>query len=118
MPPFRTLRGVGNLRPARGGAPGPRAGPQAHLEAAPRRAIRIDRPPRLRTAGPPEVIAMDGRLDLTRARREAKALLAAMRADDPAAKLSDAQLAVARDWGERSWPALVRRAEAEAAARP
>ncbi len=56
---------------------------------------------------------MDGRLDLTRARREAKALLAAARAGDPAAcarlgaapKLSDAQLAVARDWGERSWPA-------------
>jgi Ankyrin repeats (3 copies) len=61
---------------------------------------------------------MDGRLDLTRARREAKARLSAMRAHDPAAKLSDAQLAVARDWGERSWPALVRRAEAEAAARP
>ena len=66
---------------------------------------------------------MDGRLDLTRARREAKALLAAACAGDPAArarlgaapKLSDAQLAVARDWGERSWPALVRRAEAEAA---
>ena len=66
---------------------------------------------------------MDGRLDLTRARREAKALLAAARAGDPAArarlgdapKLSDAQLAVARDWGERSWPALVRRAQAEVA---
>jgi GNAT superfamily N-acetyltransferase len=58
---------------------------------------------------------MDGRLDLTRARREAKARLAAMRAGDPAAKLSDAQLAIARDWGERSWPALVRRAEAESA---
>ena len=48
------------------------------------------------------------------------------RAGDPAArarlgaapKLSDAQLAVARDWGERSWPALVRRAETEAATRP
>jgi GNAT superfamily N-acetyltransferase len=53
---------------------------------------------------------MDGRLDLTRARREAKARLAVMRASDPAAKLSDAQLAIARDWGERSWPALVRRA--------
>jgi len=53
---------------------------------------------------------MDGRLDLTRARREAKARLATMRADDPAAKLSDAQLAIAREWGERSWPALVRRA--------
>jgi GNAT superfamily N-acetyltransferase len=56
---------------------------------------------------------MDGRLDLTRARREAKARLAAMRADDPAAKLSDAQLAIAREWGERSWPALVRRAARE-----
>jgi hypothetical protein len=56
---------------------------------------------------------MDGRLDLTRARREAKTRLAAMRADDPAAKLSDAQLAIAREWGERSWPALVRRAARE-----
>jgi ankyrin repeat protein/GNAT superfamily N-acetyltransferase len=68
------------------------------------------------------VIAMHGRLDLTRARREAKALLAAARAGDPAARarlgespqLSDAQLAVARELGERSWPALVQRAEAEA----
>src|SRR5215470_11588661 len=62
---------------------------------------------------------MHGRLDLGRARREAKALLAAARAGDPAARerlgdspqLSDAQLAIAREWGERSWPALVRRAE-------
>ena len=41
----------------------------------------------LRTAGPPEVIVMDGRpVDLARARREAKALLKAARAGDAAAR--------------------------------
>lgn len=55
---------------------------------------------------------MDGRpVDLARARREAKALLRAARADDPDARLADAQLAVARSLGARSWPALVRRVE-------
>jgi ankyrin repeat protein/GNAT superfamily N-acetyltransferase len=73
------------------------------------------------------VIVMDARpVDLARARREAKALLRAARSGDaaalaristPAPQLSDAQLAVARELGARSWPALVRRAEAEAAAR-
>jgi ankyrin repeat protein/GNAT superfamily N-acetyltransferase len=73
------------------------------------------------------VIVMDARpVDLARARREAKALLRAARSGDPAAlarigkrepRLADAQLAVARELGARSWPALVRRAEAEAAAR-
>jgi ankyrin repeat protein/GNAT superfamily N-acetyltransferase len=80
------------------------------------------------------VIVMDGRpVDLTRARREAKALLAAARAGDPAARervlgvrpgagaeaprLADAQLAVARELGARSWPALVRDAQARAMAR-
>jgi ankyrin repeat protein len=73
------------------------------------------------------VIVMDARpVDLARARREAKALLRAARGGDPAAlarvgtptpQLSDAQLAVARGLGARSWPALVRQAEAEAAAR-
>jgi GNAT superfamily N-acetyltransferase len=64
---------------------------------------------------------MDARpVDLARARREAKALLRAARAGEPEAvarvgvdapKLSDAQLAVARELGARSWPALVRRVE-------
>ena len=64
---------------------------------------------------------MDGRIDLSRARREAKALLKAARAGDPEElrriglpqpRLADAQLAIAREQGERSWPGLVRRAEA------
>lgn len=58
-------------------------------------------------------------IDLDRARREAKARLAAARRGeivlraDRAPRLADAQRAVARDLGERSWPALVARAEAE-----
>src|SRR3954447_14314316 len=84
---------------------------------------------------------MDGRpVDLPRARREAKALLAAARAGDAAARervlavhpaagtdaprLADAQLAIpralgARRWalGARSWPALVREAQARDMAR-
>jgi ankyrin repeat protein/GNAT superfamily N-acetyltransferase len=72
---------------------------------------------------------MDGRIDLDRARREAKRLLRAARAGDEAAlgrmaaaaaeplRLADAQRAVARELGEASWPRLVRRAEAEAVAR-
>jgi ankyrin repeat protein/GNAT superfamily N-acetyltransferase len=80
------------------------------------------------------VIVMDGRpVDLARARREAKALLRAARAGDAAARervlaarpagdpdalrLADAQLAVAREIGARSWPALVRDAQARAVAR-
>jgi ankyrin repeat protein/GNAT superfamily N-acetyltransferase len=67
------------------------------------------------------VIVMDaGPVDLARARREAKALLRAARNGDtsalarigtPTPQLSDAQLAVARELGARSWPALVRRVE-------
>ena len=77
---------------------------------------------------------MDGRpVDLARARREAKALLAAARAGDGAARervlavhpvadpdalrLADAQLAIARELGARSWPALVREAQARNMAR-
>ncbi|HEX7299006.1 MAG TPA: GNAT family N-acetyltransferase [Solirubrobacteraceae bacterium] len=69
---------------------------------------------------------MDGRpIDLARARREAKALLKAARSGDAdalarvraaepgatseAAQLADAQLAIARELGARSWPALVQR---------
>jgi ankyrin repeat protein/GNAT superfamily N-acetyltransferase len=66
------------------------------------------------------------RIDLERARREAKALLAAARMGESEARarmaavpgelqLATAQLALARELGERSWPALVRRAERESA---
>jgi ankyrin repeat protein/GNAT superfamily N-acetyltransferase len=80
------------------------------------------------------VIVMDGRhVDLARARREAKALLSAARAGDGAARervlavrpaadagalrLADAQLAIARELGARSWPALVHDAQARDVAR-
>jgi ankyrin repeat protein/GNAT superfamily N-acetyltransferase len=80
------------------------------------------------------VIVMDGRpVDLARARREAKALLRAARAGDAAARerivtaqptaagralrLADAQLAIARSLGARSWPALVREGQARAVVR-
>lgn len=59
-------------------------------------------------------------IDLDRARREAKARLAAARRGeltlraDRAPRLTDAQHAVAVELGERSWPALVARAEAQA----
>jgi GNAT superfamily N-acetyltransferase len=63
----------------------------------------------------------DRRIDLERARREAKALLRAARAGDAEARarlrldrearLADAQHAIARDLCERSWPALVRQAD-------
>jgi GNAT superfamily N-acetyltransferase len=63
---------------------------------------------------------MDGRIDLERARRDAKALLRAARAGevvlraDRAPMLADAQRAVAIDLGFKSWPALVTRVRAEA----
>jgi GNAT superfamily N-acetyltransferase len=66
---------------------------------------------------------MDGRIDLERARREAKALLRAAREGDAGAlgrlradrepRLADAQRAVALELGAPSWPALVRRVEEE-----
>jgi len=65
---------------------------------------------------------MDRRIDVDRARRDAKALLRAARAGDPEALarlrsdrepcLADAQHAVARGLGERSWPALLARVDA------
>jgi ankyrin repeat protein len=67
------------------------------------------------------VIVMDRPVDLVHARREAKQLLRAARAGDaealerigkPTPQLSDAQLAIARELGARSWPALVRAAAA------
>jgi hypothetical protein len=54
-----------------------------------------------------------GRIDLERARREAKRRVK----DGVNAKLADAQLAIARELGEASWPRLVHRVEAEAVAR-
>src|SRR4051812_32246321 len=58
-----------------------------------------------------------GRIDLERARREAKRRVKDARARGEALKLADAQLAVARELGEASWPRLVHRAQAEAVAR-
>jgi GNAT superfamily N-acetyltransferase len=66
---------------------------------------------------------MDGRIDLERARRDAKALLRAARAgemmlrSDRAPVLADAQREVARSLGYASWPALVRDDALVAAAR-
>jgi GNAT superfamily N-acetyltransferase len=58
-----------------------------------------------------------GRIDLDRARREAKRRVREARERGDALKLADAQRAVARELGEASWPRLVRRVEAEAVAR-
>jgi GNAT superfamily N-acetyltransferase len=87
-----------------------------------RRILAIDLCSALRTASNLEVIVMERRVDIERARREAKALLRAARAGDPdalarfrpdrAPRLADAQQAVARDWGEPSWPGLLRRVDA------
>jgi len=79
--------------------------------------VMIDLSPGDADRGPTEVVKMD----LHRARRDAKALLRAVRAGDPEARarlhaqgvpqrgrvlLADAQLAVARELGAPSWPAL------------
>jgi GNAT superfamily N-acetyltransferase len=68
------------------------------------------------------IVMANRRIDLNRARREAKALLRAARTGDPEAlrllrpdrepRLADALRAVARGLGEPSWPALVRRVDA------
>src|SRR5215207_1298692 len=58
-----------------------------------------------------------GRIDLERARREAKLRVSQARERGERLKLADAQLAIARELGEASWPRLVHRAEAEAVAR-
>jgi len=47
------------------------------------------------------------RPDLTQLRHQAKDLLRAMRQDNPAAKLAEAQHALARSYGVASWPRLV-----------
>jgi len=107
---------------AREGASGPRAGSQTHL-VLDWFGFAIYLCSALRTASDLcEVIVMNHRIDIVRARREAKALLRAARAGDPRALarlrserepcLADAQHAVARGLGERSWPALVARVDA------
>src|SRR5215210_5569709 len=58
-----------------------------------------------------------GRIDLDRARREAKRRVKDARARGDALTLADAQHAIARELGAASWPRLVHRAEAEAIAR-
>ena len=57
------------------------------------------------------------RIDLERARREAKRRVKDAKARGEALKLADAQHAIARELGEASWPRLVHRAEAESVAR-
>src|SRR3954451_14923240 len=61
--------------------------------------------------------ALPARPNLEHLKNEAKQRLKACRADGPAAKLADAQLALARDYGFASWRQLkahVERASAEA----
>jgi uncharacterized glyoxalase superfamily protein PhnB len=50
---------------------------------------------------------LPARPSLEQLRKQAKARLAALRAADPAAKLADAQYALAREYGFDSWPKLV-----------
>ena len=83
--------------------------------------MAIDLPPGAADRGQPrEVIVVDGRIDLERARRDAKALLRAARAGelvlraDRAPALADAQRAVAVELGYASWPALVAAVRGEA----
>lgn len=59
---------------------------------------------------------LPARPNLEQLRKQAKNLLRRMREEDPAAKLADAQHAVARDYGFASWPALKTHVEAIAAA--
>ena len=48
---------------------------------------------------------------LEQLRKQAKERLAELRADNPAAKLADAQLALAQSYGFESWPRLVHHVE-------
>jgi hypothetical protein len=57
------------------------------------------------------------RIDIGQARKRAKELLRAWRAEGRPGRLADAQWEIARGLGMPSWPALVRRAEAEAVER-
>src|SRR4051794_8123310 len=67
----------------------------------------------MRTAGSQRGDRMDGRIDLERARRDAKALLRAARAGEARLRadrepvLADAQRAIAQELGFPSWPAMV-----------
>ena len=51
------------------------------------------------------------RASLEQLRKQAKEHLATLRAADPAAKLADAQYALAREYGFESWPRLVHHVE-------
>jgi ankyrin repeat protein len=62
--------------------------------------------------------AFPARPNLERLRNEAKQRLKALRADDPDAKLADAQLALARDYGFVSWRRLKMHVEHESAEAP
>lgn len=54
---------------------------------------------------------LPARPDLAHLKKQAKELLRAQRAEDPAARLSDAQFRLAREYGFASWPALRRHVE-------
>ncbi len=55
---------------------------------------------------------LPARPSLEHLRKQAKDRLRALRAEDPSAKLADAQFAVAREYGFESWPRLVDHVEA------
>ena len=99
--------------------PGPRAGPQAHLDERTECRVPIDLCPARGPRATREVIGDGRRTDRSRPRpARGEAARAGRRAGTRRElKLADAQLAVARELGEASWPRLVRRVEAEAVAR-
>jgi predicted enzyme related to lactoylglutathione lyase len=56
---------------------------------------------------PEPTSGLPARPSLEQLRKQAKERLLALRADDPAAKLADAQFLIAREYGFESWPRLV-----------
>src|SRR4051794_14224413 len=115
----------------RGGAPGPREGSFPPRCPRPRRAPHATSSrPRTRTRAPPRRLVMThplpARAHLEHYRKAAKALIRALRSGDPAVAarararaavgyrgarpftLADAQLVIAREHGEPSWPAFRR----------
>ena len=132
---LRRARTGGSFAGAREGAPGPREGPQAHLDAvtatcqlvrstscraADRRPSGGDRDGRTACRSRPRAARGQGaaergaRGDARGARAHARGMPGGGRR---APQLADAQLAIARELGARSWPALVRDAQARAMAR-
>lgn len=65
-------------------------------------------------ANPGPARPLPERANLEHLRKEAKQRLKAMRLDDPGAKLSAAQLAIAREYGFSSWRSLIVYVKAEA----